>query len=62
MQLLTINQLADASGWPASRIRRLIKTQRLTHLRVDGRTLLPASAIDDFVGRSLIHAREEAGE
>jgi excisionase family DNA binding protein len=54
MEMITISQLADVSGWPASRIRRLIKTRKLTHLRMNGLTLLPADAIDEFMRVNLV--------
>jgi hypothetical protein len=54
MQLLTISQLANASGWPVSRIRRLIRKRQLVHLRVDSRTLLPADAIEEFMRENMI--------
>ncbi len=54
MEMVTISQLADVSGWPPSRIRRLIKTRRLPYLRMDGLTLLPANAITEFLRENLV--------
>lgn len=54
MQMMTIMELASASGWPPSRIRRLIKSKKLAHLRMDGLTLLPADAIEQFTRKNLV--------
>jgi hypothetical protein len=62
MKMLSINELANSSGWPVSRIRRLARTKRLAHVKVDGITLLPASAIDDFVQRNLVEPVEPSGK
>lgn len=61
MKMLTISQMAISSGWPASRIRRLARTKRLAHVKVDGITLLPSTAIDDFVERNLVEPIEPDG-
>ena len=61
MKLLSINELATSTGWPASRIRRLARSKRLAHVKVDGITLLPATAIDDFVERNLVLPAEPDG-
>lgn len=58
MKMLSINELASSTGWPASRIRRLARTKRLAHIKVDGITLLPSNAIDDFINRNLVHAAD----
>lgn len=62
MKMLSVNELAMSTGWPASRIRRLTRTKRLAHVKVDGITLLPASAIDDFVQRNLVEPAEPSGK
>lgn len=54
MQLLTLPKLAQHSGWPVSRIRRMVERQQLPHVRVGGRVLVPEGAIDDFVARNFI--------
>jgi excisionase family DNA binding protein len=61
MEMMTIPQLADVSGWPASRIRRLIKTHKLPHLRLDGLTLFPANAIDEFMRVYLVKPEVVSG-
>lgn len=54
MQFLTLPKLAAQSGWSICRIRRLVANQELPHIRVNGRLMLPAGAIDDFVARHFI--------
>lgn len=56
MQMLTIPQLAKASGWPEPRIRKLIKKGRLDHLPDDGLTLLPHDAIEKYIKQNLVKA------
>jgi hypothetical protein len=58
MQFLTLPKLAEQSGWPESRIRRMVANQMLTHIRVNGRVLLPQTAIEDFVARNLVEVSD----
>jgi hypothetical protein len=58
MQFLTLPKLAERSGWPESRIRRMVANQMLTHIRVNGRVLLPQTAIEDFVARNLVEVSD----
>lgn len=54
MQLLTLPKLAQHSGWPVSRIRRMIARKQLPHVRVGGRVLVPEGAIDEFLSSNFI--------
>ena len=54
MQLLTLPKLAAQSGWPESRIRRMVARGQLSHIRVNGRLLLPATAIDEYVANHFV--------
>jgi hypothetical protein len=54
MQLLTLPKLAAQSGWSICRIRRLVANQELPHIRVNGRLMLPANAIDEFVAKHFV--------
>ncbi len=62
MQLLTLPKLAAQSGWPESRIRRMVARGQLSHIRVNGRLLLPETAIEDYVATHFVDAvgRSEA--
>lgn len=63
MQLLTLPKLAAQSGWPESRIRRMVARKQLAHIRVNGRLMLPETAIDDYVARNFVEANgTEAGQ
>ena len=59
MQMLTIRELSEASGWPQGRIRRLIEKGKLDHLPDDGLTLLPPDAIEKYVQQNLVKACPE---
>ena len=54
MQLLTLPKLAAQSGWPESRIRRMVARGQLSHIRVNGRLLLPVTAIDEYVANHFV--------
>ena len=54
MQLLTLPKLAEQSGWPVSRIRRMVERRQLAHVRVGGRVLVPEGAIDDFLAVNFV--------
>jgi hypothetical protein len=54
MQMMTISELASVSGWPPSRIRRLIKARKLPHVPMEGLTLLPSNAIEEFLCKNLV--------
>ena len=54
MQFLTLPKLAAQSGWSVCRIRRLVANRELPHIRVNGRLMLPANAIDVFVANHFV--------
>lgn len=54
MQFLTLPKLAVHSGWPESRIRRMVAKQMLPHIRINGRVLLPPTAIEEFVAKNFV--------
>jgi len=56
MQLLTLPKLAAQSGWPESRVRRMVARGLLSHIRVNGRLLLPETAIEDYVANHFVTA------
>lgn len=56
MQLLTLPKLAARSGWPESRVRRMVARGLLSHIRVNGRLLLPETAIEDYVANHFVAA------
>lgn len=54
MQMMTIREIAQHSGWPEGRIRRLVATRRLRHVKLDGLLLLPENAVEEFVQANMI--------
>jgi len=56
MQLLTLPKLAAQSGWPESRIRRMVARGQLSHIRVNGRLLLPTNAIEEYLANHFVDA------
>jgi hypothetical protein len=56
MQLLTLPKLAARSGWPESCLRRMVAQGLLSHIRVNGRLLLPETAIEDYVANHFVAA------
>lgn len=46
--MLSPKELAQQSGWPEGRIRRMIKARMLRHVRAGGLILLPSDAIVEF--------------
>jgi excisionase family DNA binding protein len=54
MQMMTIREIAQHSGWPEGRIRRLVATRRLRHVKLDGLLLLPKNAVEEFVEANMV--------
>lgn len=42
-------QLATRLGWPLARVRKLIRTKQLRHLKIGGLYFVPRGAVDDFL-------------
>ncbi len=53
-KLLSPRELAQLSGWPEGRIRRLISTRRLRHMKIDGLILVPETAVDEFMQAHMV--------
>ena len=53
-RLLSPREMAKQSGWPESRIRRLINSRRLRHVRLDGLLLVPEDAIEEFMAANMV--------
>ena len=52
--LLTPRQLASETGWPERRIRSLLRTGELRHIRIGSNYLLPKNAVEEYVARNMI--------
>jgi len=51
IELESPKQLADRIGWPVSRIRRLIKGEKLRHYRFGKSIMIPPDAVDEYLKR-----------
>lgn len=51
---LTPRALARVSGWPEKRIRELIATRELRHIKLKSRYFIPQGALDEFVARAMV--------
>jgi len=68
MKLLSPREMAQHSGWPEGRIRRLIASRKIRHIKLDGLLLLPETAVDEFLSANMVepevrakaHLRDEA--
>ncbi|PIE14004.1 MAG: DNA-binding protein [Rhodobacterales bacterium] len=52
--LLTPRQLASETGWPERRIRSLLRTGELRHIRIGANYYLPLNAIEEFLSRKMV--------
>ena len=52
--LETIKELADRTGWPKSRIRKLVENRELRHVRIGGGIFIPDGAIEEFIQNNTI--------
>lgn len=53
-KLFSPRELAEMSGWPERRIRKLIACGELKHVRIGASYLAPADAIEDFLSRNMV--------
>jgi len=58
MQLLTVQQAADALGLKVSTIRAWVARRRLPRVNCGRAVRIPADAIAEFIERNTIPARE----
>lgn len=59
--LYSPKELAKISGWPERRIRNLLRSGHLRHVRVGTSYLLPSSAIAEYVERNMIEPLATGG-
>ncbi len=52
--LYSPKEIAKISGWPERRIRNLLRSGHLRHVRVGTSYLLPRNAIAEYVERNMI--------
>ena len=49
--------LAAKTGWPESRIRKLIASNQLRHVRIGRKVYLPEGAIEEFLETNMVKPR-----
>jgi len=60
--LISPRQLAAATGWPERRIRALIASKKISHLKHGRKILLPRNAIAEFVSSSMVRPDPQSNE
>ena len=56
--LLSPREMAEKSGWPERRIRSLIASKQIKHLKIGSTFYLPEDAIADFVRRNMLEPEQ----
>lgn len=56
--LLSPREMAEKSGWPERRIRSLIASKQIKHLKIGSTFYLPEDAIADFVRRNMVEPEQ----
>ncbi len=54
VELETVNELSSRTGWPKSRIRKLVENRELRHVRIGGGIYIPTGAIEEFIKNNTI--------
>ena len=60
MKLLSPREMAQHSGWPEGRIRRLIASRKIRHINLDGLLLLPETAVEEFLSANMVEPEVRA--
>lgn len=54
VELETVNELSSRTGWPKSRIRKLIENRELRYVKIGGGIFIPSGAIEEFIKNNTI--------
>ncbi|MBN8500343.1 MAG: hypothetical protein J0M19_04230 [Sphingomonadales bacterium] len=54
--------MAKRTGWPERRIRNLIATERLRHVRIGGNIFLPINALEEFLEANMVEPKAVGNE
>lgn len=54
VELISPRQLARRTGWAEKRIRNLIGSRHLRHIRIGSRYFLPVNAVDEYISREMV--------
>jgi len=52
--LESIKELANRTGWPISRIRKLVENRELRHVRIGGGIFIPDGAIEELIKNNTV--------
>lgn len=56
--LVNPRRLSEQTGWPESRIRKLVSENALRHIRVGRNILIPQDAIDEYLRINIVAPKE----
>lgn len=59
--LETPKELAQRLGWPERRVRSLISTKQLRHLKIGGMYFVPEGAFDEFLSANMVEPEQQQG-
>lgn len=57
--LETPKELAQRLGWPERRVRSLISTKQLRHLKIGGMYFVPEGAFDEFLSANMVEPEQQ---
>ncbi|WP_321363029.1 helix-turn-helix domain-containing protein [uncultured Celeribacter sp.] len=56
--LETPKELAQRLGWPERRVRSLISTRQLRHVKIGGLYFVPDGAMDEFLNARMVEPQQ----
>lgn len=56
---LSPRELANKTGWPEKRIRDLIASKELRHIKVRSRFFVPSDALEEFIARNMVEPNQK---
>ncbi len=51
-------ELAERIGWPLARVRKLIRTKQVRHVKIGGLYFIPAGAMEDFLTKKTVEPQQ----
>lgn len=53
-------EVATRLGWPLARVRRLIRTKEVRHIKVGGLYLVPVGAMEEYLTANTVEPRRKS--
>lgn len=53
-------EVATRLGWPLARVRRLIRTKEVRHIKVGGLYLVPLGAMEEYLTANTVEPRRNS--